>query len=748
MPKPQRLAYALSAIFTVTALPSFAYAQSAPPKQRAPRVEDKNAVTTVMAEDISGRPERELNLERDAEIIKDKTKVKADTACYRQVEDEVEAKGNVKIWRFGDYFTGDELKLNMDTGKGYMLNPTYQLEANHARGKAERLNFINEDEAVVINGTYSTCQSADPDWYLRSDTLNLDSGRDVGTAGKTLIYFKDVPIIGTPALSFSLSGARRSGWLSPTPGFGSKNGAELVVPYYFNIAPNRDLTVYPKIIANRGIQMGALGRYLGETESGFYHGETYLEYLPHDREYAKANPDVKSDRWMIRSSHTQDLSKDWEYSWNFRAASDNNYPNDFSKTVSSSTERQLLRELRTDYHGDFWTLTARVQKYQVLQDPESAVDPSLTVTRPYDRLPAVNLHAAQYDVAGGFDWAFDSELTRFYHPTLINGTRLVAIPQVSYPIIGPSYFITPKVMVNMASYQLDTFGTQRAENLSRTVPTFSLDSGLIFERDVKFGGKEMTQTLEPRLFYVNTPYRDQTKFPTFDTDAATFNFSQIFSENRFVGSDRIGDANQLTAALTSRFLDANGAEALRLAFGQRFYFRDQKVQLASNAPVVDAHSDILLAATGRISETWTFDSAVQYNPSQSRIVSESYTAQWVPGAKKVLNLGYRYLRDSFKNIELSSQWPIFQRWYGVGRISYSVQDKKILESLVGLEYNADCWVFRTGAQRFVTTSTKASTQIFFQLELNGLSHLGVGSPLEAMKSSIPGYQRLNEGYTR
>ena len=748
MPKPQRLAYALSAIFTVSALPVHAYAQSAPPKQRAPRVEDKNAVTIIKAEDIGGRPEREVTLDRDAELVKDKTRVKADSACYRQVEDEVEAKGNVKIWRFGDYFTGDELKLNMDTGQGYMLNPTYQLEANHARGKAERLNFINEDEAQVINGTYSTCQSADPDWYLRSDTLNLDSGRDVGTAGKTLIYFKDVPIIGTPALSFSRSGARRSGWLSPKPGFGSKNGAELVVPYYFNIAPNRDLTLYPKIIGNRGIQFGALGRYLGETDGGLYRGETYLEYLPRDRAYAKANPDENSDRWMIRSTHTQDLSKDWEYSWNFRAASDNNYPNDFSKTVSSSTERQLLRELRTDYHGEFWTLTARVQKYQVLQDPESVVDPSLTVTRPYDRLPAVNFHAAQYDVAGGFDWAFDSELTRFYHPTLINGTRLVAIPQVSYPIIGSSYFITPKVMVNMASYQLDAFGAQRADNLSRTVPTFSLDSGLVFERDVKFGGKQMTQTLEPRLFYVNTPYRDQSKFPTFDTDAATFNFAQIFSENRFVGSDRIGDANQLTAALTSRFLDANGAEALRLAFGQRFYFRDQKVQLDSSTPVVDAHSDILLAASGRISETWGFDSAVQYNPSQSRIVSESYTAQWIPGSKKVLNLGYRYLRDSFKNIELSSQWPIFQRWYGVGRISYSMQDKKILESLVGLEYNADCWVFRTGAQRFVTTSTKASTQIFFQLELNGLSHLGVGSPLEAMKTSIPGYQRLNEGYGR
>lgn len=742
----QRWAYALTALVTATAVPS--YAQSVPPKARAPRVEDKNAVTTIQAEDISGRPEREITLERDAELVKDKTRVKADTACYRQVEDEVEAQGHVKIWRFGDYFTGDELKLNMDSGKGYMLNPTYQLEANHAQGKAERINFINEDEAVVVNGTYSTCQGPNPDWYLRSNTLNLDSGRDVGTAGKTIVYFKDVPILGTPAMSFSLSGARRSGWLSPMPGFGSKGAAELTVPYYFNIAPNRDLTVYPKIIPRRGFQLGANGRYLGETSGGLYQGETYVEYLPHDKQYLPATPGGSTDRWSIRSSHAQDLSKDWSYGWSLRAASDNNYPNDFSKTVSSSTERQLLRELRTDYHGEFWALTARVQKYQVLQDPESTVDPSLFVSRPYDRLPAINLHAAQYDVAGGFDWAVDSELTRFYHPTLINGTRLVAIPQVSYPIVGPSYFVTPKVMLNLASYQLDSFGTQGSENLSRVVPTFSLDSGLVFERDIKLGARDMTQTLEPRLFYVNTPYRDQSKFPTFDTDAATFNFSQIFSENRFVGSDRIGDANQLTAALVSRFLDSAGAETLRLAFGQRFYFRDQRVQLASTTPVVDSRSDMLLAATGRISDTWGFDSAVQYSPSESRVVSGSYTVQWTPGQKKVLNAGYRYLRGNFKNVELSSQWPIFQRWYGVGRVSYSMQDKKILESLVGLEYNGDCWVFRMGAQRFVTTSTKASTPIFFQLELNGLSHLGVGNPLEAMKNSIPGYQRLNEGYGR
>ncbi|MET0265504.1 MAG: LPS-assembly protein LptD [Duganella sp.] len=741
-----RWAYALSAIVTtVSVAPSYAQNMVKP---RVPRVEDANAPTVIKAEDISGRPERELILERNAEIVKDKTRIQSDYACFRQVENDVEATSNVRIWRFGDYYTGSELKLNMDSGKGYMLNPTYKMEANNAQGHAERINFINEDEALVINGTYSTCQSADPDWYLRSSTLNLDSGRDVGTAGKTIIYFKDVPILGTPAMSFSLSGARRSGWLSPTPGFGSKGEAELLVPYYVNIAPNRDLTLYPKVMLRRGLQMGARARYLGETDGGLYQGETYVEYLPHDKKYVPASPTDSTDRWMVRSTHHQDITADWSYGWNLRAASDNNYPNDFSKTVSSSSERQLLRELRTDWNGDFWTLTARVQKYQVLQDPLASSRPELFVSRPYDRLPAINFQAAQYDVAGGFDWVFNSELTRFQHPTLTKGTRLVGIPQVSYPIVGASYFVTPKLMLNSATYQLDDQTGSGSQNLSRTIPTFSVDSGLVFERDVKFQGADMTQTLEPRLFYVRTPYRDQTRFPTFDTDAATFNLSQIFSENRFIGSDRIGDANQVTAALVSRFLNASGAEALRLTFGQRFYFDEQRVQLRSNTPVIDTRSDILLAAAGRIAETWTFDSAVQYNPSESQVSSQSHTLQWIPEQKKVLNLSYRYLRNSFKDIELSSQWPLFKRWYGVARVNYSMQDKEIRESLIGLEYIHDCWVFRMGAQRFVTTATQTSTPIFFQLELNGLSHLGVGNPLEVMKNSIPGYRRLNEGFGR
>ncbi|XLZ69210.1 LPS-assembly protein LptD [Massilia sp. SR12] len=735
-PNPKRWAFALTAIAAaVAALPAHA---QAPAAKRAPRVEDKNAVTTVRAEDIAGRPERELRLLRDVEVVRDKLRVTADGAAFQQVEQELEAKGNVRMWRFGDYYTADEVKLNMETGRGFMLQPTYQLEMNNAQGKALRINFLSEDEAQVVDGTYSTCPGPNPDWYLKARSLNLDQGRDVGTAGATIVYFKDVPFLGTPALSFSLSGARRSGWLPPTPAYSTKSGPELLVPYYFNIAPNRDLTLYPRYISRRGLQMGAVGRYIGETDAGnYYEGRTFVEYLPNDKA-------ANRDRWQLHSVHTQALAKDWTYGWNLRAASDDNYPNDFSKTVSSSSERQLLKELRTDYRGEYWAMTVRAQKYHVLQDPDSVRDKDLFVTRPYDRLPAINLHAARYDV-GGFDWQFDSELTRFWHPDLPKGNRLVAVPQVSYPIIGPSYFVTPKLMLNASAYQLDAHGKDASRSLDRAVPTFSLDSGLVFERDAKLGGRTLTQTLEPRLFYVYTPYREQEQFPNFDTAVSTFNFAQIFRENRFVGSDRVGDANQVTAAVVSRFLESSGAERLRLAFGQRFYFSDQRVQIDKSTPVNSSRSDMLLAATGRISESWGVDSAVQYNPSTSKVTTSNMTLQYTPGAYKVINAGYRYVRDSFKNADLSTQWPISAKWYGVGRVSYSLRDHKILESVVGVEYNCDCWVFRTGAQRFVTTANKTSTQFFFQLELNGLSKFGIGNPLEVLKNSIPGYRRVNDG---
>jgi LPS-assembly protein len=732
----QRWVYALGALVTVTAGPL--HAQN-PAKK--PRVDDPNAPVVVKAEEISGRPDREINLERNVEIVKGATRMTADTACYDAVEDQVSARGNVNMWRFGDRYKGDALQLNLDSGQGWILHPEYRMELNNAQGKANRIDFLSEDQAVVLAGTYSTCEGPNPDWYLKADTLRLDSGRDVGQAGKTVVYFKGVPILGTPLMSFSLSGARRSGWLPPVPGFGSKGGAELMVPYYFNIAPNRDLTLYPRLISTRGLQMGATGRYLGETAGGTYSGETHAELLVHDRL-------TNTDRWLINSVHTQALAPQWSYGWNVRAASDDEYTSDFSKSISSSAERQLLRELRTDYQSRYWSVAARAQNYQVLQDPAAAANPALAVPRPYDRLPQINYRYGRYDLSG-FDVAVDAELTRFWHPQLIRGTREVLNSQLSYPLIRPGYFITPKVLLHASKYQLDGAASgapaPAPDSLTLTVPTFSLDSGLVFERDSKLFGRAITQTLEPRLFYVRTPFRDQSKFPNFDTAEAGFNFAQIFTENRFIGQDRVSDANQVTAALVSRYIESSGAERLRLALGQRFYFGQQRVQLDPSAPVNQSRSDVLLAAGGRVSDAWSFDSAIQYNASNRSVFSSNYGLQWLAGPKKVVNAEYRYQRDSFKNVDMSSQWPLSLRWFGVGRVSYSLRDRKLLESLVGLEYKADCWVFRMGAQRFVTAAQRTSTNMFFSLELSGLAaNIGPGNALETLSKSIPGYARVNQ----
>jgi LPS-assembly protein len=751
LPFPPRRTAALSALVAMAAGP--AYAQTAPPPAAAPapapaHPDDQDLPITMRAEEFSGRPDRILNMVRNVEITRGATGVTADTACYRRVEDEVTAEGNITMWRFGDRYKGDALQLNLESGKGWVLHPAYRLSVNNAQGKAERINFLGEDQAVVVDGTYSTCEGPDPDWYLKSSTLRLDQGRDVGTAGKTIIYFKDVPILGIPALSFSLSGARRSGWLPPTIGFGSKGSAELMVPYYFNIAPNRDLTLFPRYIFARGLQLGATGRYLGETDRGRYNGETHVEYLANDR-LAHRN------RWWVDTLHSQFLAPNWTFGWNAHAASDNEYPSDFSRTVAASAERQLLRELRTDYYGQYWNLTARVQSYQVLQDPGAVLNPALTVATPYNRLPTLNFHAGRYDVLGGFDWSVDAEATRFSHPddNQVQGNRATMVAQVSYPWVRPGWFVTPKIMLHATQYDL-THNVNSDDKIARVLPTVSLDSGLVFERKSSLFGPDGTQTLEPRLFYVRTPYKNQDDIPNFDTGVAGFNYAQLFTENRFVGADKVSDANQLTAAIVSRFIEANGAERLRLAVGSRYYFSDPRVRLNSSEQSNQTRSDALLAASGRISESWTVDSGVQYDAQARSLYSSNFGVQWQPAPMKVLNVEYRFQRDTFgiangfRNADVSGQWPLSQRWYGLTRVSYSVRDRKLLESLVGLEYKADCWVFRMGAQRFVTAAQTTSTTSFFQLELNGLSRLGFGNPLETFNKSIPGYTRLNTNVGR
>ncbi|MDP5009071.1 MAG: LPS-assembly protein LptD, partial [Glaciimonas sp.] len=510
-------------------------------------------------------------------------------------------------------------------------------------------------------------------------------------------------------------------------------------------------------------------------------GITRFEFLPSDRLAKKdradlqaANPGIaedklpKTDRYSFQSIHTQTLGAGFSMGWNVNYASDDKYPDDFSRSIIQSSQRLLNRQLDLTYSGTYGSVSALASRYQVLQDFDAFGNPK--IARPYDRLPQVNYSFARQDV-GGFDFNLLAQYTHFRNsaydaaPSLLlpgGGERIFINPQVSYPILRPGYFLTPKLQLDLTSYNLSNFaritdpmpGQTAApgtpQSFSRVLPTFSLDSGLVFERDMKLFGKAATQTLEPRLFYVRTPYHDQSKYPLFDSGLSDFNFAQIFTENRYSGHDRIRDANQLTSAVTSRFIEEDGIERLRLAIGQRYYFNKPLVSINDN--ITASRSDLLLAAGGQITRTIGIDSNIQYNQTNSILQRANYSIRWQPAPKKVINLGYRLDRtpdalalnnnEMVKQVDVSMQWPIAKRWYGVGRINYSLIDRKVAEGLIGLEYKADCWIFRVVAQRIPTSTLQATSVIFFQLELNGLSKLGP-NPMQALRTSVPGYQDVN-----
>lgn len=687
---------------------------------------EKNCPQVAEAETMNGSLDRIMYLINDVEVSQCDTDVVADRATYHVVEDQIDAFTNVRMTRFGDLYVGDELILRMDNGLGYMLNPDYHLAGNNAQGQAKRIDFEAEDQAKVISGTYSTCEGTDPDWYLKSATMDIDRGTDTGTAHNATLYFDGVPILFAPEMPFPLSDARKSGFLAPSEGGSNRGGLEIETPYYFNIAPNRDLTLYPTWIQERGLQLGADIRYLEPN----YFGETKVEVLPHD--------DLTgTERWAISSVQSQNLAPNWNLYWNINGASDDNYPNDFTRSITSASQRLLWRDFSLTYTQPFWSAQLNVTGYQVLQDPLAPIIP------PYDQLPQFLLHAGRLDV-GGFDWSVDFSAIRFWQPDVVEGDRFTLTPRLSYPIIVPYGFITPKITLNLSEYQLQDQAVGVPSQIYRALPTFSLDSGLIFERDMAFDGHDLTQTLEPRLFYLRTPYHDQSFIPNFDTADATPNFTQLFAENRFVGGDRIGDANQLTAAVITRFLDPTGEELARFGIGQRFSFEKERVTLPTDLPGTNSNSDLLFSAAGKFSKILTATADIDYSETTHGLTEADVGMRLQPEAKKLLNIQYiRDVPNAVEQISTSGQWPILQRWYAVGRVDYSLTTHDVTQGLIGVEYKADCWVLRFGAQHTQTATDVSSTSTFVQLELNGLGSLGQNA-VESMRLNVPGYQAVNQ----
>jgi LPS-assembly protein len=729
-------------------------------REALPREERDQLPTFVEGDRIQGRPDLETTVEGNAVLRRGDTIIRARRLEYFQPDDLARATGDVRINQAGNTFEGALLELQVDAFQGFFNEPRYRLLRNGAYGDADRIDFLDENRAIVRNGTYTTCErrpgpSWMPDWILRAATISLDQESETGYAEGAVLSFKGVPILPVPALSFPLGDKRKSGLLPPTLGIDNKNGLELTLPYYWNIAPNRDATIYPTVMSKRGVDLAAEFRYLESNYSGQLRGN----YLPNDKLR-------DHDRWGYSVQHYQPglplpFFGAGSLALNLNRVSDDDYWRDFSRNSASLTQRLLANDGTLNWGWRDIGFTARMLKWQTLQAPDAPIVP------PYDRAPQLTARQTQSNLWGGLETYVEGDYTHFRSNPLLTGQtnaqRSFVLAQVSRPWQAPGWFFVPKALVHSRHYTFDSAIPTGQTTADVTVPTLSLDSGLVLERNASYFGRAFVQTLEPRAFYVYTPFRDQNYLPNYDSAQTDFNFATIYTENSFGGHDRIADNNLLTVGATTRLLDPEtGAEAAKFGIAQRLRFKDQRVALPGQAPVSERLSDLLFGASLSFVPKWGLDTTLQYNPKEGQSVRSTIGVRYNPAPFHALSAAYRLQRTQLEpseQIDVGWQWPLDElwrrgastsepaagctgRWYSVGRLNYSLKDRRLVEGLVGLEYDAGCYIGRVVVER-LQAGTTSNKRVLFQLEFVGFSRLG-SNALQSLKQNIPRYQHLRE----
>jgi LPS-assembly protein len=733
--------------------------------------EDKPALV-LSGQSLSTRLDQESVAEGKAELRYGELLMSAQRLSYDHAEDLAQATGNVEVSRSGSVFKGPSLKLYVQRFEGEFLNPSYFFSLTGGGGSAERVQFFDGQHMQAFGGTYSSClvnEGEQPAWQISTRSLTMNFDMNEGIATGAVLRFYGVPILAAPALSFPLGAQRKSGWLPPSFSQDTRSGFEFSEPYYWNIAPQRDATLTPFVFTRRGAGVDSEFRYLEPD----HQGQLNLNLLPNDQVAGR-------NRWSYRADQSGALGDSWRYRVNAEHVSDDDYWKDMPSRMTSQTQRLLATDVKLSRRSEqSWgqaQVYARVQRWQALQGDEEAS----RFTTPYQRSPQVGLRlssSADESAMDGFGpWGrplkleagAEVEYNRFDLPVEAlstqtqTGRRVHLLGHISAPLSGSAWWLLPKLSVNMASYSLDQIQTDGRRTMSRTIPTFSLDHGWVFERETSLFKRAVNQTLEPRLLYVRTPYRAQDNMPNFDSAAKDFNADSIYTDNQFVGVDRVSDADQMTLGATSRWVSKeSGEELLRLGMAQRFLFKDQRIT-PDGTVNTQRFSDVLLLGAAHLSTPWWLDSAVEVNPSSTRTARAVLGVRYAPGPFRTVSLAYRLVRDQSEQVELAWQWPLFGAqgrsagstragsassgcggaWYSAGRLQYSMRDSRLTDSVVGVEYDAGCWVLRVGAERLSTGLAETNTRLMLQLELVGLSQLG-SNALKVLKDNIPGYRKLS-----
>ena len=701
--------------------------------------------------------DRKMKAKGNAILKKGNKTIKAEVIEYDQISEKLITQGNTSIDLEKISLSGTKLNYRLSDQTGKMEDATFNIKSDKKeetivqkgiqvtkryydfRGDAKAIFFEGENKTKLESSRLTTCEVDSNDWYIKSKNMEIDTKKDQVKASHASLDFKGVPIFYMPSTSFSLNKNRQSGFLSSTFGTTSKSGFEFRVPYYFNISPNMDATLTARYLGKRGPLADGEFRYLTENYSGI----NQLQYMNHDQSSGQDN------RYFLKLNHQHQFGRGWSGSYDLQKVSDNTYFSDLATMIQVTSVVNLPQRVNLNYSGDIWKLNLLTEKYQTLTNASNS---------PYQRLPQVNLSGKKdYDnfiLDLKSQWTLferdDKFASTFTDAQKITGSRFTMTPAITIPLTSEYGYIKPKVSANIRSYNLNN---STDNNKDIVTPIFSLDSGVYLDRNINFLNQNYTNTLEPRLFYVYIPYKDQSVLPNFDSGLADLNMQTLFYENQYNGQDRINDANQLTASLTSKFLDKNGKERLSAIIAQRYYFEDRRIFGNDLTEAKKANSDIFMGASAKLPNSLNLDAMFQFDPTSNSLLRSTLGSRYNPEPGKMLNVSYRLIDniiDNNQDLEVfnaAGQWPLGNRFYSIGRYNYDLKSSQTIEVLAGLEYDGGCWVARSIFDRIsLPTSPNPNYAFFIQLELNGIGSLGSDANKlnNFLYRNVPGLRNVNQ----
>lgn len=648
----------------------------------------------------------------------------ADSAAYDPVTEALSLTGKVRYKDSTTSIISDSAELSYSTGRIYFSGAEFQLGNGSSRGAADEIEIARNGTLSLTEVSYTTCPPGSNDWLIEAADIKLDTRAGIGKAKNVTLRFQGIPILYAPRLTFPIGDARLTGFLAPEIGSAGRSGNEIRLPWYWNISENYDATITPRLLTDRGLMLGSEFRYLTKRNEGM----VQFDYLAHDSLFG----DKRQHMWL---QHRTLFNSGWRNTVDYRQISDDTYFEDLGGSLSTASITHLNRSAVIDYYGENWSFIGRVQDYQTIDELITADD------APYRRMPQLRVSAQWPTRPLGLRYNIEGELVYFDRDVGVTGWRLNAMPQISWPIERAGWFVNPALALQYTQYDLENTEPGQRSTPTRTLPTSSLDVGMILERSLG-GSRNLVQTIEPRLLYVHTPFREQSDLPIFDTIEADLNLVQLFRKNHFLGVDRIADTDQLSIGITSRIFNAgSGKEIVTATIGQALYLSEQGVTFPGQPNITNSSSDYIAELRFLIYKNFNFDIGHQWGSGENGTTQSEARVQYRPATNKVLNLAYRFRRQSLEQTDVSWSWPLSTNWNFVGRYNYSLRDNKSLEQFFGLEYESCCWGLRLVSRRYVSTrdGTRDSS-IGIQLVLKGMASVGTRTD-RILERGILGYSR-------